>query len=130
MEALIIGQKQREQIAELRAVAAATVIDPAAAQQTANADKAAFRDMMAMHSIVLPVGYCVTYSHENQPFGSARHISISVDRSRKMPSLQAVEMILASFDMAPLMKSLSVWIENIDPTTKTINVLQSLEKTP
>jgi hypothetical protein len=68
MAALLIGEPERQKIAELIAVAAAGVMSPQRALDAANEDLAGYRDMMGrMLSIELPVGYYVTYSHERQP---------------------------------------------------------------
>src|SRR5262245_43532071 len=42
--------------------------------------------------ILIPVGYRVAVSVEEQPFGLARHISISVEKRGKTPNPAAVEM--------------------------------------
>ena len=126
MSALIIGEKQRSAITEMRAFAAADPLDPASVMRTAEKDMGALRGFMGTLSIELPVGYFVTYSHERQPFGLAQHISVSVNRPHKAPSVEAVEMILEEFGMQPLRGSVSVWIEEVNRTTKAINILQAV----
>jgi hypothetical protein len=123
---LIIGPDERARIAEVRAFAAGNVIDPKGATEAANRDRAAFRDTMEMHSIVLPHGYAVTYSLEHQQFGLASHVSVSVSESGKMPSPAAVEMILTAFGMAPLDQSVGVWVEDDESLSghAAVNVLQ------
>jgi hypothetical protein len=131
MPALIIGETERARIAELRAVAAANPFDARAAQATADRDMAAFRDWMKTLSVDLPVGYTVVYSHEIQPNapppGICHHISISVERAAKLPSPEAVEMILEEFGMKPLKDAHGVWVEDISPGEKAVNVLQLIE---
>lgn len=125
--ALIIGATQRKQIAELRVLAAANVQDPTQVINTARRDIKAYRDMMNALTVEIPLGYFVTYTHELQPHhGLCHHISISVDRPRKMPSVEAVEMLLEEFGMEPLKRSRGVWIEEVDPTTSAINILQTI----
>jgi hypothetical protein len=128
MSALIIGETQRALIAELRALAAANPFDARTIKATADKDIAAYRDMMRTLTVELPVGYAVTYSHEIQPKapppGLCHHISVSVDRPHLMPSPEAVEMILAEFGMQPLKTSSGVWIEDVRPGEKAVNVLQ------
>jgi hypothetical protein len=87
---------------------------------------AAYRDMMATLTLELPVDYRVTYTHEQQPHaGLCHHISISVNRPKKMPHPEAVGMILSEFGMRPLDDTPNgVWIEDINPLTKAINVVQ------
>lgn len=134
MRALVIGEAQKQQIAELKAVAAANPMDAVRSKQTADKDMDAYRDMMRTLSIDLPVGYHVTYTHEVQPEAPTpsklcHHISISVDRPNKMPSVQSVEMILEEFGLRPMQQSHGVWIENIDRWFKAINIVQLLETT-
>lgn len=77
--ALLIGEAQRKQIAELRDMAAANPLDPIQTQAAADRDMGAFRDMMKTLSIELPVGYFVCYSHERQPkAGLCHHMSNAV----------------------------------------------------
>jgi hypothetical protein len=124
MSVLAIGATERARIAELLALAAANPVDPATAQATADKDIASYRKFMESMTVVLPVGYYVTYSHERQSFGLARHISISMDRPSKMPSIPAVEMILQEFGMEPMRGSPGLWIEDVGPAVKAINIVQ------
>jgi hypothetical protein len=124
-QALIIGEAERKQIADLRALAAANPQDVVQVQTAANRDIAAFREMMETLSLQLPVGYRIAYSHEMQPkAGLCHHISISVARPKKMPSQEAVEMILQEFGMRPMSQSNKLWIEDVDHVTKAINIVQ------
>ena len=130
MPALIIGEAQRQQIAELKAVAAANPQDPVSAGAAAARNMRAYRDMMATLSVELPVGYVIAYSHEKQPTaGLCHHISISVRRAKKMPGTEAVAMILEAFGMRPMEKSDGLWIEDINPVTKALNIVQTIAQT-
>jgi hypothetical protein len=128
MQAMMIGETERAQIAELRAVAAASPLDVHAVIATSNRDEAGFRDMMRMSSVSLPHGFTVVYTQEIQPNapppGLCHHISIGVDRPGKLPSPHAVDMILEAFGMQPLMASHGVWVEEISPGEKAVNILQ------
>jgi hypothetical protein len=126
MSALQIGPKERLAIAKLELLATANPIDPQRAIAAAARDEAAYRDMMEGMTVFLPVGYAVTYSHENQPCGLCHHISISVDRANMAPSPEAVEMILKEFGMKPLMsrETANVWLESISPTLQAVNIVQ------
>lgn len=126
MPGLLIGEDERQRIAEVRAFAAANVMDPFGSITAAARDMQAYRDMMAMLTIELPIGYHITYSHEQQPDGLCRHISVSVARAGRMPSTEAVEMILGAFGMTPIRTSVALWIEDIDADTKAINLVQPL----
>lgn len=133
MPALIIGPTEETAIAELIAVAAATPLDVHGIMAAAGRDQAAFRDAMRTSTIFLPVGYAVTYTQEVQPNapppGVCHHISISVDRPGKLPSPEAVEVILDAFRMRPLKDAHGVWVEDISPGEKAVNVLQLVQPT-
>lgn len=126
MPALIIGGEERLAISQLQLLAAATPFDPQQVIAAAARDIQAVRDLMNGYTIKLPVGFNVTYSHENQPPGLCHHISISVDRRNKLPSPEAVEMILEAFEMRPISASLKVWPEII-AGEKAVNVLQLVQ---
>ena len=129
MRALIIGAEEKAAIAELKARAAENVLDVAAVEEQAKRDIAAFRAGMLRQSIPLPLGFVVTYTHERQPdpmLGVIQHISVSVDTPNKYPSVEAVEMILDAFGMAPLKQSLKIWPEEIEPDHGAVNVAQFL----
>jgi hypothetical protein len=127
MTALIIGDQERAVIAELKAFASANLFDARAAIEAATSNEAVYREMMRSLSITLPVAYVVTFSHERQPFGIARHISISLDVPNKMPGVAAVEFILREFGMKPLAESAGVWVEDVSPGLRAVNVVQPLE---
>jgi hypothetical protein len=128
---LVIGAAEREQIAALRALAAANRLDALTAIAAADKDATAFREMMKTFAVFLPFGFCVVYSQEIQPEapppGLCHHISISIDVAGKLPSEAAVEMILHEFGMLPLNKSQAIWIEDVPPSTKAVNVVQLMQ---
>lgn len=130
MRPLVIGEDEQKQIDELRAFAAATPRDAVASKAAADQNMAAFRDEAHTMTIHLPVGYAVTYTQEVQPKapppGLCHHLSVSVDTPHRMPNPAAVEMILELFRMRPLGESDGVWIEDIGPGEKAINVVQLL----
>jgi hypothetical protein len=119
--ALIIGAAERLAISKLQLLAAATPFDVKAVLAL---DPAAVRDMMEAYTIVIPRGYHVTYSHEQQPPGLCHHLSVSVDTDYKMPHTAAVEMILQAFGMQPIAKSLKIWLEEVSPGLGAVSILQ------
>jgi hypothetical protein len=117
MAALVIGEKQREQIAKLIADATANPVDkPATALDIAG------------QVLVLPVGYLVAYSHECDPkVGLCHTIAIGVARHRKLPHPKAIEMILKEFGMRPLGDaSTNTWIDDIG-LAFVFNVVQPVD---
>jgi hypothetical protein len=133
VSALLIGETERAKIAELRAVAAANPFQVAGLMAAAREDVGAVRDMMRMQSLRLPVGFRVAFSHELQPNapppGLCAHISVSVDRPGALPDVHAVEMILDAFGMRPLADSHGVWVEDISPGERAVNILQMIPPT-
>ena len=104
-------------------------MDAMASDMIAQTDIDAYRDMMETLSIDLPVGFHVTYTHERQPNAPTptklcHHISISVERPKKMPLPEAVEMILLEFGMKPMREATGVWLEDIDRVTAAVNIVQ------
>ena len=126
MRPLIIGAQQKAEIAALRALAADNIMDALAMDAAAAKDINAYRAMMADMSIELPHGFLVTYTLQRQPIGAVQHISISVEAPNRMPHPAAVNMILDAFGMQSFDQSLKVWIEDVTPTEKAINVVQWL----
>lgn len=131
MRVLVIGPAERERIMELRAFAAATPQDAVAAMAASERDLNAYRDAMAMYSMALPSGFAVFYTQEIQPNapppGLCHHISIAVDQPDKLPSVSAVEIIMAEFGMRPITTPSRIWIEDIRPGEKVVNVLQLVD---
>lgn len=99
--ALMIGAKEREAIKAL--------IEKAAARPTPleNIRRAAehlqktgsrFNAMNEAATIDIPLGFAVTYTHEEQPGAVCRHMSISVDGKRGTgPNPAAVSMLMEEF---------------------------------
>lgn len=128
MSVLIIGAEQEAEIASLKALAAENIHEVAVVE-AASRDMAAFRFDMQRYSIELPVGYIVTYTHERQSdpmLGVVQHISVSIATPNRMPSIEAVEMILRAFGMAPIKDSIGVWPETVEPGLGAVNVVQFL----
>jgi hypothetical protein len=131
---LIIGEAQQRQIAALRAFAAENPMDAAKLPlYVKGKDATEIRDWMKQFSIELPVGFVVTYSHEIQPYapppGLCHHLSVTVAVRDKMPNPIHVQAILQLFGMAALENADALWIEEVDPHTKAVNVLQLMDAT-
>jgi len=63
--------------------------------------------------LLIPVGYRVVYSYEQQPAGWTHHLSVSVDEEGKWPHEQAVIAILNAFGIeADLSKAVAVFKED------------------
>jgi hypothetical protein len=129
MTGLLIGPEERAKIAELWAFAEANPLEPLRVIELAADNMDKVRDVFDMYSIELPVGFHVTYSQEHQPCGLCHHLSVSIDRTDKMPHPESVEMILREFEMQPIAESINLWIEYVDDETKAVNIVQLVRPT-
>lgn len=73
----------------------------------------------AFYSCAIPIGYKVTYTIEQQVPGTLRHMSISVDG--KLPSIEAVKMIMVEFSFENELENCYLYIEE---GGKAINVIE------
>jgi hypothetical protein len=79
--------------------------------------------------MVIPVDYRIVYSIEHQPFGPARHISMSVSGKGNWPNLMAVNEILALFDFKVRVGVpspdliVTMWQDHL---TESINVVEAI----
>ena len=79
------------------------------------------------HVCTLPMSFRVVFSFENQPIGWCRHISISVPDKNKLPSHQAVSMIINEFGFPKDINDQdNVWVET-DCTPNAINVIKQVD---
>jgi len=88
----------------------------------------------------IPVGYRVTFTIEQQrpPLDWVRHISVSIDMQspdRPLPSLEAVQYLMAEFGFRPLnQKDDVIFLEDIKGGSvdgkKAVNIVQKIHATP
>jgi hypothetical protein len=62
--------------------------------------------------VLIPMGYRAAFSVEEQPAGWFHHLSVSVDRPGKLPSVEAVKMIAEGYGIKNWDR---VWLEEFDP---------------
>ena len=75
----------------------------------------------ASEHVLIPYGYRAAISVEEQPAGFLHHLSVSVDRPGKVPSMAAVRMIAEAFGIKAWIK---IWLEEFDPGHHAVNVLE------
>jgi hypothetical protein len=75
--------------------------------------------------VLLPIGFRVCFSIEEQPAGLVRHLSISVDNPGKILTAIAVMMIAKEFGFSefPLQQG-RVWVEEFAPGEHAVNVCE------
>ncbi len=72
-------------------------------------------------NVLIPVGFRVAFSVEEQPAGWLHHLSVSVDTPGKLPSIPAVVMICKEYGIKNWDR---VWVEEFDPGHSAVNILE------
>lgn len=131
MRALIIDDQTREKIKHLKALAAlnpytleqikamAAGFDP---QDPKTREKRINEDF----TIGIPVGYVVTYTHEWQPVGLCRHLSVSVPKAKAYPNPAAIQEIMTLFGFKNALTETFVWEEKYAAGFSAVNVLEEI----
>jgi hypothetical protein len=78
--------------------------------------------------VELPFGYRFVFSIEEQPFGWARHLSVSVDEVGMLPNEVAVETMMEHFGMGKLADAKMAWVEKLPGQRNAINVISKMEE--
>lgn len=105
MRMLVVGEKEKKAIAELRELAKAERLSREHLEKYSQGfdpndpktRKEGFLPIAMKYTICLPDGFTVTYTEEDQPIGMCRHLSVSVDADGKLPNPSAIEYLLYSF---------------------------------
>lgn len=80
--------------------------------------------------ILIPVGYRVCFSVEDQPHGLVRHLSVSVNKAGMLPHMLAVGMIAEAFEFRlGASADERVWTEEYEPGRYAVNVAELVEPT-
>ena len=82
-------------------------------------------------TIDIPMGFSVTYTHEEHPGSMCKHLSMSVHAKDRVPNPIAVEMILKEFgftnSLSECLKWGTVWEEKFGENNQTaINIVEPL----
>jgi len=127
----MIGAKEREAIAELVAKAAArpTPLENlvrAASHKKKTGD--AFNAMNEAATIDIPLGYAVTYTHEEQPGAVCRHMSVSAaSKPGTGPNPAAVEMLMEEFGFKNRLATAYAYLDTLRDGRLVINVVEPLD---
>lgn len=130
--ALIIGTVEKAALAVLRELAAANPIniDQLKAVLKLPAGKTAHMRQMNRQTVEIPMGFVVALSIEiGHPFGTGRHMSVSVDSRSKVPHPAAVGMIAEELGFVGFPAHCHIWPEQMEHRGAAINVLQPLYPT-
>lgn len=78
----------------------------------------------ASEQVIIPHGYRVAFSIEEQPIGLCGHLSISVDAHGKLPSPEAVSMIAKEYGITwPGAADATTWLEEFEPGHRAVNLV-------
>jgi hypothetical protein len=93
-----------------------------------------FETPIKSQQVLIPIGYRVQVSFEQQPAGMCMHLSISVERNdpKLMPSVEAVSEIAKEFgiDFTEVNKQGMTWMEEYEPSRYAVNLLIVVTPTP
>ena len=79
------------------------------------------------HTLLLPFGYRIVFSIENWPRGKQRHMSMSVDEDKKLPNMEAVKEIMRLIGYRSELEKCYVYLEDIAPNRKAINIIERIK---
>lgn len=127
--ALIIGDTERAAVTALIAKAAGSVTPLATVERLAEWKDRTGAVVNPLHdefTIALPVGFRVTYTHEQQKQCVCRHMSVSIDAPPPAaPSPAAVNELLALFGFKNRIPAIVFWLDKGERVI--INLLEPLD---
>jgi hypothetical protein len=136
---LVIGPAEKEKIAAVVAYAEAHRIDIDAVRRIMTGD-GPFPGMIPDHCVMIPAGFGVCFSIEQQPepLGWCRHISVGIHRSEVLPDLPyggaehcphplSVQVIMAEFGMKGMREDCISYIEGEGTAVVAINVIEKID---
>jgi hypothetical protein len=85
------------------------------------ADRPAGFERPASEHLLIPMGYRMAFSVEEQPAGFCHHLSVSVDAPGRLPSIPAVQEIS---DLCGIKQWHEVWLEEFGPGHNAVNILE------
>lgn len=125
MTALIIGPEQEATIARLIAEAEKNRIPFAEIERRTKGQPAVGK--RGNPTCVLPMGFAVSFTIEEQPWGWSRHVSISVLKHGRAPTIEACNMIAAAFGFINRVGAAYGFLEDIGDGDKAVNLLEPLD---
>jgi hypothetical protein len=78
-------------------------------------------------TLVIPMGFPVIYTHEVQPNGILRHMSMSVNLEGRVPHPEAVRMVMQEFGYVNDLEHCIFWEEAVGGGKVAINVVEPLD---
>jgi hypothetical protein len=124
---LVIGPTEKQVLSDLRALAVRHPVDmkDLLPKLETPDGKATHMAQMTRQSVEIPFGYIVTFSIElGHPCGTARHLSMSSPRRGRLPTPEAVQMVMDELGFAGPLKQCAVWLEDLSGREKAVNVVE------
>ena len=125
---LLIGPAERAALAALRERAAERPVDMRRLMEVIETPegKAAYMRQMTAQSVRIPLAFMVTFSIETgHPVGTCRHMSMSVGKTGRVPSPEAVIMVAEALGfVGGLEACCGVWIEKLAEHGQAVNLVQ------
>jgi hypothetical protein len=129
---LIIGRDDRARLHRLRDFAAKRPVsmpEIIEALKTPDGKRAHMKNMTAQTVKLAngPWDFFVTFSIETgHPIGACRHMSMSIMREDRVPSLEAVWLIAMEFGFSGGLDACQRWIEDLSDGGRAVNIVQPL----
>jgi hypothetical protein len=127
---LLIATPEREALALLRGLASEHPVDMTGLEERLKDPvfKAAHMAQMTAQTIDIPAAYQVTFSIEhNHPGGTARHMSMSVQKRGRVPNQYAVWMVAEVLGFTGGLEDCVCWVEDLKGHGKAVNVVQIID---
>lgn len=78
-------------------------------------------------SIIIPIGFYVTYTVEKQPIGYYKHLSVSIDDEDMLPNPAAIEMIMKEFNFKKKFNDSIVKVIPCGEFRDAVNIQEAIE---
>jgi len=128
---LIIDATVRERIRQLCEDAQAHPVEMTElmTRLQTNDGQLSHREQMTRQTIQIPLAFLVTFSIElGHPCGTCRHLSMSVQKSGRIPNTHALWLVASEFGFCGSLKECVVWPEQLLGHGYAINVVQQLSQ--
>ena len=120
---LVLCTKVRQRILALRTAAEQSPFSLETLQLLGPGDPFP-KELLVEHTMVIPMGFTVTFTYETQVAGLFKHLSMSVHLDRKLPRPTAVQTILEEFGFVNPLALCVAWPEDCGEGQLAINVME------
>ena len=123
---LVINPAVQERVREILALAEVRPI-PLEVHQLLAAGEPIPQGIYDDFTMRVPMGFTVIFTHETQPVGLLKHLSMSVDLAGRVPHPEAVRMLLEEFGFTTRLEDCIVWQEDCGGNHTAINVIEPVD---